>query len=139
MGKALQGKPAADFPANPGFSAGEAGAGGRPLDWRKRMSDHVAWSLLVYTAIQIIANAVALTGGSHASILPYFALVILVLAVIPGWRLFEARWSELGDAEAADPSLAGAYARDRALIWLAALTLPVLMTGFFKLVEAAVA
>ena len=139
MGKALQGRPSADFPANPGFSAREARSADRPLDWRKRMSDHVAWSLLVYTAIQIIANAVALTGGGHASILPYFALVILVLAVIPGWRLFESRWSELGDAEAGDPALAGAYARDRAMIWLAALTLPVLMTGFFKLVEVALA
>jgi hypothetical protein len=113
--------------------------GDRPLDWRKRMSDHVAWSLLVYTAIQIGANAFALSGGHHASILPYFALVILVLAVIPGWRLFESRWSELSDEQAADPSLAGAYSRDRALIWIAALALPVLMTGFFKLVEAALA
>jgi len=111
----------------------------RPLDWRKRMSDHVAWSLLVYTAIQILANALALSGGHHASILPYFALVILVLAVIPGWRLFESRWSDLTDEQAADPSLAGAYARDRALIWIAALALPALMTGFFKLVEAALA
>jgi hypothetical protein len=105
------------------------------LDWRKRMSDHVAWSLLVYTTIQIAANAFVLKGeATSASLLPYFALVLLVLAVIPAWRLLESRWSELSDADAADPSLAGAFARDRALIWAAALGLPLVMTGFFMLV-----
>lgn len=113
-----------------------AGLASARLDWRKRMSDHVAWSLLVYTTIQIIANAFVLKGGgASASLLPYFALVLLVLAVIPAWRLLESRWSELSDAEAADPALAGAFARDRSLIWAAALGLPVVMTGFFVLVE----
>lgn len=104
------------------------------LDWRKRMSDHVAWSLLVYTTIQIVANALLLKGGASASLLPYFALVLLVLAVIPAWRLLESRWTDLSDAAAADPALAPAFARDRALIWLAALGLPVVMTAFFMLV-----
>jgi hypothetical protein len=104
------------------------------LDWRKRMSDHVAWSLLVYTTIQIVANAILLKGGASASLLPYFALVLLVLAVIPAWRLLESRWTDLSDAAAADPALAPAFARDRAVIWLAALGLPVVMTGFFMLV-----
>lgn len=105
------------------------------LDWRKQMSNHVAWSLLVYTAIQIVANALMLKHGGSASVLPYFALVLLVIAVIPAWRLLESRWTELSDAQAADPALAGAFARDRALIWLAALGLPLVLTGFFKLVE----
>jgi hypothetical protein len=109
------------------------------LDWRKRMSNHVAWSLLVYTAIQIVANALMLKGGGGASVLPYFALVLLVAAVIPGWRLLESRWTSLTDAQAADPARAGAFGRDRALIWLAALGLPLLLTGFFKLVETALA
>jgi hypothetical protein len=104
-------------------------------DWRKQMSNHVAWSLLVYTALQIVANAMMLKHGGSASVLPYFALVLLVVAVIPAWRLLESRWTDLSDAEAADPALAGAFARDRALIWLAALGLPLVMTGFFKLVE----
>ena len=108
-------------------------------DWRKRMSDHVAWSLLVYTTIQIIMNAVAFKTGGSASLMPYFALVVLVLAVIPAWRLLESRWTVLGDDQAADPALAGAFARDRALIWLAALGLPLVMTGFFKLVQGLVA
>ena len=113
-----------------------AAQGRAALDWRKRMSDHVAWSLLVYTTIQIVANAFVLKGGAaSASLLPYFALVLLVLAVIPAWRLLESRWSDLSDAEAADPALAGAFARDRSLIWAAALGLPLVMTGFFVLVE----
>ncbi len=104
------------------------------LDWRKRMSNHVAWSLLVYTVIQIIANAVVLKGAG-SSVLPYFALVLLVAAVIPAWRLLESRWTDLTDAQAADPALAGAFSRDRALIWLAAIGLPLVMTGFFKLAQ----
>jgi hypothetical protein len=110
-----------------------------PLDWRKRMSNHVAWSLLVYTAIQIVANAIMLKQGGSASVLPYFALVLLVAAVIPGWRLLESHWTDLNDAAAADPALAGAFARDRALIWGAAVGLPVVMTAFFKLVEVLLA
>ena len=106
------------------------------LDWRKRMSDHVAWSLLVYTTIQIVLNAVAFKTTGSASLMPYFALVVLVVAVIPAWRLLESRWTVLDDAQAGDPALAGAFARDRALIWTAALGLPLVMTGFFKLVES---
>ena len=109
----------------------------RPLDWRKRMSDHVAWSLLVYTAIQIVLIGFSGKSGAHGSLLPYFALVLLVAAVIPAWRLFEARWTDLDDTAAADPALAGEFARDRLRIWAAALALPLVMTGFFKLVDTA--
>jgi len=108
------------------------------LDWRKRMSDHVAWSLLVYTALQIGLISFAGESGLHGSIMPYFALVVLVAAVIPGWRLFEARWADLSDDAAADPALAGAFGRDRLLLWATALALPLVMTGFFRLVDSAI-
>ena len=110
---------------------------GASRDWRKRMSDHVAWSLLAYTAVQIVLLTIVLESG-QSSILPYFALVMLVVAVIPGWRLFEQRWSDLPDHDARNPSLAPAYSRDRALIWIAAFGLPLVMTGFFKGVELVV-
>jgi hypothetical protein len=29
---------------------------GRPLDWRKRMSDNIAYALLVYTGLQIFVT-----------------------------------------------------------------------------------
>lgn len=102
-------------------------------DWRKRMSDHVAYALLVYTAVQI-GVTMTMVEGSHGSILPYFALVVLVAAIIPACRLFEQRWTELPEAEATDPSLAPAFARDRLMLWLGALGLPFILAGFFRLV-----
>jgi hypothetical protein len=54
----------------------------RPKDWRKSMSDHIAYALLVYTALQIFVTVGALKG-ERGSLLPYFALVILVAAIIP--------------------------------------------------------
>ena len=100
------------------------------LDWRKRISNHVAYGLLVYTGLQIFVTASVLKENS-SSILPYFALVILVFAIIPGCRLFEARWSELSDVDAGDPALADAFARDRAVIWAFAILAPLALSGLF--------
>lgn len=105
----------------------------RGLDWRRRMSDHIAYGLLVYTGLQIFVTMGALDRGGE-SILPYFALVVLVAAIIPGCRLFEKRWDWLSDEQAANPELADRFKRDRNLVWLAAVGLPFLITGLFKLV-----
>jgi hypothetical protein len=104
----------------------------RPLDWRKRMSDHIAYALLVYTTLQIFVTmgALATKGGS---LLPYFALVVLVAAIIPACRRFEKRWNRLNDLQAADPTFASYYKRDRMWLWLLAIGLPIVVTGTFKL------
>lgn len=105
------------------------------LDWRKRMSDNVAYALLVYTGVQIGVTMTAVKGSS-GSIMPYFALVLLVAAIIPAARLFEARWSELSDEEAGNPALAKAFGRDRLALWLSALGLPFALAALFSGVEA---
>jgi hypothetical protein len=105
--------------------------GTRELDWRKAMSDHVAYALLVYTALQIFVTVKALAAGI-SSILPYAALIILVAAIIPACRWFERRWTDLGDAEASDPALAGDFRRDTMGLWLLAIGLPFLLTGLVK-------
>ena len=109
-------------------------AGGK-LDWRRKMSDHVAYGLLVYTGLQIFVTMSALKVG-QGSILPYFALIVLVVGIIPGCRMFEKRWEGLSDSEAANPELADRFKRDRLLVWLYALGLPFAVTGIFKGVEA---
>lgn len=104
----------------------------RAFDWRKRMSNAVAWALLVYTALQIFVTM----GALHAegtSMLPYFALVILVIAIIPACRRFERRWARLSDEQAADPALAPRFRRDMITLWLLAIGLPFAVTGLFKL------
>lgn len=101
------------------------------LDWRKRMSDNIAYALLTYTGLQIFMTMGALEAH-NTSLLPYFALVLLVGAIIPACRWFERRWNRLDDAHAADPNLAAAFKRDRRRLWLLAIGLPFLITGLFK-------
>lgn len=104
---------------------------GRVIDWRRKMSDHIAYALLVYTALQIFVTIGALKSAG-GSLLPYLALVILVIAIIPACRRFEARWNCLTDEQAHDVSLAPFYKRDRLLLWALAIGLPFALTGLFK-------
>ncbi|WP_068070880.1 hypothetical protein [Novosphingobium lentum] len=101
------------------------------LDWRKRMSDNIAYALLVYTALQIFVTMRAIEGDS-GSALPLLALVVLVAAIIPLCRRFERRWESIGDARAADPSLRPQYRRDQLSLWLLAIGLPFALTALFK-------
>lgn len=100
-------------------------------DWRRRMSDHIAYALLVYTALQIFVTVGALKTGGE-SLLPYLALVVLVVAIIPACRRFESRWNRLSDDQAHDPALATYYRRDLVALWGLAIGLPFLLTGLFK-------
>jgi hypothetical protein len=110
------------------FSAHHAA---RPIDWRRKMSDHIAYALLVYTALQIFVTMGALKA-QEGSLLPYLALIVLVGAIIPACRRFERRWNRLSDEQAADPALAGYYRRDRLALWLLAIGLPFALTALFK-------
>ena len=103
---------------------------GRKLDWRRRLSDNVAYALLVYTVLQIWVTMGTLKNGS-GSILPYFALIILIAAIIPGCRMFEKRWDGLSDSEAANPELRDRFRRDQLLLWLSAIGLPFALTGAY--------
>ncbi|ANK12230.1 hypothetical protein [Erythrobacter neustonensis] len=101
-------------------------------DWRKAMSDHVAYGLLVYTGLQIFVTIKALSEGT-SSALPYLALIVLVAGIIPVCRWFEKRWAVLSDAEAADPDYAGPFRRDVTALWLLAIGLPFGLTLIFKM------
>jgi hypothetical protein len=103
----------------------------RPVDWRRKMSDNIAYALLVYTGLQIFVTMGALKSEG-GSLLPYLALVVLVGAIIPACRRFERRWNRLSAEQAADPALAGHYRRDRLTLWLLAIGLPFALTGLFK-------
>ncbi len=100
-------------------------------DWRKAMSDHVAYALLVYTALQIFVTVKALAAG-FSTILPYAALVALVAAIIPACRWFEKRWTDLSAEQAQDPAYAPAFRRDVIGLWMLAIGLPFVLTGLIK-------
>ena len=116
------------------WNSGEASTAQAKRDWRRRMSDNVAFALLGYTALQIYVTMGALETHND-SILPYFALVLLVAAIIPGARMFEQRWEGLSDEQAADPSLERAFRRDRLTLWIAAILLPFVVSGVIRGVE----
>ena len=109
----------------------QAGTAPRVRDWRKAMSDHVAYSLLVYTALQIFVTVKALSQGT-SGLLPYLALIVLVAGIIPALRWFERRWLSLDDAAAADEGYAAAFRRDITGLWLLAVGLPFALTAMFK-------
>jgi hypothetical protein len=116
-------------------SAGTQKRSGRKLDWRRKMSDNVAYGLLVYTGLQIWVTMGQLNNGS-GSFLPYLALIVLIAAIIPGCRMFEKRWAGLSDSEAANPELRDRFRRDQVLLWLCAIGLPFALTGLFLGVAA---
>lgn len=103
----------------------------RPLDWRKRMSDTVAYALLVYTGLQIIVTMHVMSQG-NASMLPVVALVVLVAGIIPLFRHYERHWEGLDDAASANLALRPLFRRDQASVWLFAVGLPFAITGLFK-------
>ena len=110
---------------------GQTLTAGRARDWRKSMSDHVAYGLLVYTALQIFVTVKALAAGS-SGLLPYLALVVLVAGIIPVCRWFEKRWANLDDVQAGDPAFAAAFRRDVIALWSMAVGLPFGLTVIFK-------
>jgi hypothetical protein len=113
-------------------SVEETGKRGKATDWKRRMSDHVAFALLVYTGLQIYSTMGAI-AGEHGSILPYFGLVLLVVAIIPGCRLFEQRWERLGASDRSQEELKRLFVRDTVKLWVVAIGLPFVVTGLIKL------
>ncbi len=114
-----------------GKATGQTTTSSRERDWRKAMSDHVAYGLLVYTTLQIFVTVKALSEGS-SGLLPYLALIVLVAGIIPVWRWFEKRWADLDDAQAADLAYAATFRRDVMALWALAIGLPFALTLVFK-------
>lgn len=112
-------------------SRGKNAAPAGKCNWRRGMSNNVAYALLVYTGLQIFVTVAAMER-SVGSILPYFALVVLVVGIIPACRFFERRWISLTDKEAADRSLARSYHRDQLGLWALAIGLPFALTAIYK-------
>ena len=100
-------------------------------DWRRRISDNLAYGLLAYTVLQIFVTMKQLKEVSN-SMLPYIALVVLVAAIIPAARMLERHWDRLGDDAAFDPIHACRFRRDRMIIWLSAIGLPFLLAGIAR-------
>lgn len=104
-------------------------------DWRARISDNLAYGLLVYTGLQIFVAMKQLKTLSE-SLLPYIALIVLVAGIIPAARWLETHWKRLSDAQAHDPAQERRFRRDRAIIWAVAIGMPFLLAGLARLLHA---
>ena len=107
--------------------------GGKAVDWRKAMSDNVAYALIVYTGLQIFLTVEAIRETGLRS-LAMVCLIILVVAIIPACHKLDKRWRDLSESDAHDRALASAYRRDRILLWLVAIGLPFALTLLFRAV-----
>ena len=103
--------------------------------WGKRMSNHIASALLVYTLLQIF---VVMGSMAHQgmSLLPYFGLVLLVMLIIPYCRKFEKRWVRLSGSELSPNDLAVKYKIDVLKLWVAAIGLPFIFVGIYKVLSS---
>lgn len=90
----------------------------------KRISNHVAYALVMYTLLLIFLVSPQMESKG-TSILPYFLLVALVGVAILPCRSLERRWKA---ADACSQSeLSNACNRDAVLLWVAAIGVPVLL------------
>ena len=94
--------------------------------YAKRMCNHVAAALVVYTLMLIFVVSPAMEGTD--SILPYFFLVILVGVAILPLRNMEKHWQKLEKTELSDHSLASRFQTDLAKLWVGAISLPILFS-----------
>ncbi len=106
-------------------------AAAKPIDWRRSMSDNVAYALIVYTALQIFLTVDAIKATGLRS-LAMLCLVILVAAIIPACHKLDRRWRDLSESDAHDHTLASAYRRDQILLWMLAIGLPFVLTLMFR-------
>jgi hypothetical protein len=93
----------------------------------KKISDHIAMALVVYTLLLIFGVTPSLAHGMR--IWPYFLLVVLVAGVIPFFRRLDHRWTALDASELSDSGLATRFAIDRLKLWLVAIGVPLLLAG----------
>ncbi len=105
--------------------------------YAKRISDHVAVGLVVYTLVLIFVTSPAMeTEGT--SIFPYFMLVAFVAMVIPACRGMERRWAKLEASDLGDGALHTRFTVDRVKLWVAALGIPLILAGLFHGMNAVV-
>lgn len=98
----------------------------------KRISDHVAIALVVYTLALIFITSPAM-HSEGTSILPYFALVGFVAMVIPACRNMERRWQVYEKQGSGEGSLDTRFTADRIKLWTAAIAIPILLAILFTI------
>lgn len=100
-------------------------------DYAKRINTHIAIALVVYTLLLIFIAMPALDSG--ASIIPFFMLVVLVMAIIPYFRSLDRRWQAYMNDNRVFDGLQSRFTKDRVKLWAATLAIPLGLTLFCKI------
>lgn len=102
--------------------------------YTKRISDNIAYALIVYTMMLIflVAGAIKTSG---ISILPYILLMLFVAFVIPMARKLEKKWEMLEQSELSDSSLNRRFNIDRTKLWIGAFALPLFLMGICTVIS----
>ena len=104
------------FPANPV-------AGHSTRYWHRKMSNNLAWALVLFTGLQIaVISGVVATGAS--TILYHLGIAVLIAAVVPAARNMERRWESLSQSDLSGLRLAALFRVDQLKLWGTALFLP---------------
>ncbi len=101
----------------------------------KRISDHIAIALVVYTLLLIFVVAPSIEGKG-AAIWPYFILVVLVAAVIAPFRRIDMRWQKLAQSELGRGGLETRFAIDRIKLWVIAIAVPFVLAAVCRTLAA---
>jgi len=93
-----------------------------------KMSDHIAFALIVYTLL-LIFMVTPMMETTGMSIMPYFLLVLAVAAMVPFCRRYDRRWRSLVMENHTEGALDSRYTGDCYRLWLVALGVPALLFG----------
>lgn len=100
---------------------------------KNRISDHIAFALIVYTLMLIFMVTPAIKAKGMA-IWPYFLLVFLVILMVPFCRGIERRWARFeGSIESGSPE-ARRFVFDRCKLWIVAVGVPILISFGFSMI-----
>jgi len=94
--------------------------------YAKRISDNIAYALIIYTMMLIFFVAGAIKTSSM-SIFPYLLLLVFVAFVIPSARKLEKKWEMLDNSELSDSNLNKRFNIDRTKLWFGTFLLPILL------------
>ncbi len=99
--------------------------------WDKKMCGQVAWALVIHTLLLIFFVTTKMESDS-ISIMPYFALVLMVAVYVVIGRWFDRRWRVLANSELSNTSLGLRYRLDVTMVWLTAIGIPFLWAALLS-------
>ncbi len=96
----------------------------------RKMTLHVAAALIVYAGLQLWLVLGAVSGGA-TRFLPYVAIGLILVAVVPLARRIEQRWARMAQDTLPSRELCKSFRNEALRLWVGAVALPFLWVGAF--------